>query len=80
MNKFLSNTLLAVALSLVATNVYAFTLIGGTLIEDNQVKAITVGSTTANEAYGVYVVAAVPGDLSDNNCLATYPTFAVAGC
>jgi len=37
MNKFLSNTLLAVALSLVATNVYAFTLIGGTLIEDNQV-------------------------------------------
>lgn len=55
-------------------------MIGDTLVENNQVKAITVGSTTANEAYGVYVVAAVPGDLSDNNCLATYPTFAVAGC
>jgi hypothetical protein len=69
MNKLLCNLLLAGAVNLATSNAFAFTVVGGFLFGDNEVKAHTTASSSAGEVHGLYVVANLHGhDTSDNYC------------
>lgn len=53
MNKLRYYLILTAALSLITSNAFAWTLIGGMLIENDNVYGSTVASSSENEVYGL---------------------------